>query len=46
MKQSKTEETIAIMIRLLYMTSNLDPNAKDIKNTFDELRKELYTTNI
>jgi hypothetical protein len=40
MKQSKIKETIAL-IKLLEMTEKENPNAKDIKNTFDKLRKEL-----
>ncbi len=36
----KTQETLA-MLRLLAMTSEENPNAKGIKETFSELRKEL-----
>ena len=36
----KTQETLA-MLRLLTMTSEEHPNAKGIKETFSELRKEL-----
>jgi len=36
----KTQETLA-MLKLLAMTSEENPDAKGIKETFDELRKEL-----
>ena len=36
----KTKETLA-MLKLLAMTSDENPQAKGIKKTFDELRKEL-----
>ncbi|MFO7446543.1 MAG: type II toxin-antitoxin system Phd/YefM family antitoxin [Ignavibacteriaceae bacterium] len=36
----KNQETLA-MLKLLAMTNDADPNAKGIKGTFNELRKEL-----
>lgn len=36
----KTQETLA-MLKLLAMTNEVDPNAKGIKETFNELRKEI-----
>ena len=36
----KTQETLS-MLKLLAMTSEENPNAKRIKETFSELRKEL-----
>ncbi len=36
----KTQETLA-MLKLLAMTNAENPNAKGIKETFNELRKEL-----
>ena len=36
----KTQETLA-MLKLLSMTNEKNPNAKGIKETFNELRKQL-----
>lgn len=39
----KTQETLA-MLKLLAMTTDENPDAKGIKETFNELRKELNQT--
>jgi len=39
----KTQETLS-MLKLLAMTNEENPNAKEIKETFSDLRKELIFT--
>ena len=36
----KTQETLS-MLKLLAMTNEVNPNAKGLKETFNDLRKEL-----